>query len=40
MPEGALRRATAPAFVESPLRAPADDPRVLGWFQWTLSRAA
>ena len=27
-----------PAYVASPLARPSDDPRVLGWFQWTLSQ--
>ncbi|MFO0932409.1 MAG: HAMP domain-containing sensor histidine kinase [Planctomycetota bacterium] len=30
--------ANGPAFVRSPLASPSDDPRVLGWFQWTLSQ--
>ena len=30
--------ANGPAFVGSPLASPPDDPRVLGWFQWTLSQ--
>lgn len=37
MPEDAVV-ANGPAFVRSPLAAPSDDPRVLGWFQWTLSQ--
>lgn len=37
MPEDAVV-ANGPAFVRSPLAAPSDDARVLGWFQWTLSQ--
>jgi len=37
MPADALV-ANGPAFVSSPLAAAPDDPRVLGWFQWTLSQ--
>jgi signal transduction histidine kinase len=33
-----VQSVNGPAYVASPVMRPSDDPRVLGWFQWSLSQ--